>query len=202
MSSTYRQHSVSRRPLGFSARCPEARGYNRPRATKLRLGLASLVHDHVWGELPQWKAHPEVEVVAVGEEDARLRDRAVSATGAKPYDTWQAMIEGEELDLVLASSDNATAADIVEASMARGAHVVTEKPMAATLAQADRMVAAARQHDRLLMVNWPNQWEPAYVEWERRVRAGEIGRLLHVKRRNAHNGPKEIGCDPAFWGWL
>ncbi len=171
-------------------------------ATKLRLGLASLVHDHVWGELRHWKANPEVEIVAVGEADARLRDKAVAETGAKPYHSWEAMIEAESLDVVLASSDNATAAPIVEAAMAKGAHVVTEKPMAATLAQADRMVAAAKASGRLLMVNWPNQWEPAYVEWERRVRAGEIGRLLHVKRRNAHNGPKEIGCDPAFWGWL
>lgn len=171
-------------------------------ATKLRLGLASLVHDHVWGELRHWKAHPEIEIVAVGEDDARLRERAVTETGAKAYDSWQAMIEGESLDVVLASSDNATAADIVKAAMAKGAHVVTEKPMAATLAQADQMVAAAKRHDKRLMVNWPNQWEPAYVEWERRVREGEIGRVVHIKRRNAHNGPKEIGCDPAFWGWL
>ena len=169
---------------------------------KLRLGLASLVHDHVWGELPHWAAHPEIEVVAVGEAEARLRDKAVGLTGAKGYETWEEMIEGEPLDVVLASSDNATAADIVEAAMAKGAHVVTEKPMAATLAQAERMVAAARASGKSLMVNWPNQWEPSYVEWERRVRAGEIGRVVHVKRRNAHNGPKEIGCDPAFWGWL
>ena len=168
----------------------------------MKLGLASLVHDHVWGELRHWKAHPEIEIVAVGEEDARLRERAVAETGAKAYGSWEEMIEREPLDVVLASSDNATAADIVEAAMARGAHVVTEKPMAATLAQADRMVAASRASGRLLMVNWPNQWEAAYVEWERRVRAGEIGRVVHIKRRNAHNGPKEIGCSPAFWGWL
>ncbi len=171
-------------------------------ATKLRLGLASLVHDHVWGELRHWKVHPEIEVVAIGEDDARLRDKAVAETGAKPYDSWQTMIESENLDVVLASSDNATAADITEAAMAKGAHVVTEKPMAATLEQADRMVAASHRYDKRLMVNWPNAWDPAYVEWERRVLAGEIGRVIHVKRRNAHNGPKEIGCDPAFWGWL
>ena len=29
-----------------------------------RVGFASLVHDHVWGELQHWKAHPNVEIVA------------------------------------------------------------------------------------------------------------------------------------------
>ncbi|RYG21973.1 Gfo/Idh/MocA family oxidoreductase, partial [bacterium] len=96
----------------------------------------------------------------------------------------------------------ATSAEITEAAMAKGAHVVTEKPMAATLAQAERMLAAADKHDRLLYINWPNQWDPAYQEWERRVCGGAIGRPVHVKRRNAHNGPKEIGCDPAFVEWL
>jgi len=173
-----------------------------PMATKLRLGLASLVHDHVWGVLPHWQSHTEIEIVAVGEPDEAMRKEAAEKTGAKPYATWQEMIETEQLDIVLASSDNATSADITEAAMAKGAHVVTEKPMAATLAQANRMVAAAKKHDRLLMVNWPNQWEPAYVEWERRAKSGEIGRLIHVKRRNAHNGPREIGCNPAFVEWL
>lgn len=171
-------------------------------ATKLRLGLASLIHDHVWGELRHWKAHPEVEIVAVGEADARLRDKGVAETGAKPYGSWEAMIQAEALDIVLASGDNAMGADITEAAMAKGAHVVSEKPMGATLAQAERMVAAANRYGKRLYVNWPNQWEPSYQEWERRVLAGDIGRVIHVKRRNAHNGPKEIGCDPAFVEWL
>jgi predicted dehydrogenase len=171
-------------------------------ATKLRLALASLVHDHVWGELKHWQAHPDVEIVAVGEADERLRSRAVAATGAKAYSTWEEMIERESPDIVLASSDNATSPAITEAAMAKGAHVVTEKPMASTLEGAERMLESAARHGRLLYVNWPNQWEASYQEWERRVRGGAIGRPIHIKRRNAHNGPKEIGCDPAFVEWL
>ncbi|RYG22111.1 hypothetical protein EON82_17690, partial [bacterium] len=89
-------------------------------ATKLRLGFASLVHDHVWGEIKHWQAHPDVEIVAVGEADARLRKRAVEVTGAKAYASWQEMIEEESPDVVLASSDNATSAEITEAAMAKG----------------------------------------------------------------------------------
>lgn len=169
---------------------------------KLRVGFASLVHDHVWGEVHHWKSHPLVELVAVGEESDRLRTKALDAGIPKAYDSWEEMIEKEQPDIVQAASDNATAADITELAMANGAHVVTEKPMSATLDQANRMVAASKKYDRILMVNWPNVWDPAFQEWERQVSSGVIGRILHLKRRNAHNGPKEIGCDPAFWGWL
>jgi len=169
---------------------------------KLRVGFASLVHDHVWGELHHWKNHPLVELVAVGEPSERLRNKALAAGVPKAYDTWEELLDKEQLDIVQAASDNCTAADITEMSMEKGAHVVTEKPMAATFDQANLMVAASQNHQRLLMVNWPNVWEPAFQEWERQILSGAIGRILHLKRRNAHNGPKEIGCDPAFYEWL
>jgi predicted dehydrogenase len=171
-------------------------------AQKYRLGICSLEHDHVWGEIAHWQNLPNVEVVAVGDSDARLLAKARSLGLENTYSSWRELLENERVDIVQAASDNATGADIVELAMSKGAHVVSEKPMAATLDQANRMVAAARKNDRRLMINWPHIWDPAYQEWERLIMGGSIGRLLHLKRRNAHNGPMEIGCDPAFYGWL
>jgi len=171
-------------------------------SAKLRIGFCSLVHDHVWGELRYWRERTDVEIVGVGEEDERLRKKALENGIPVAYSSWQELIAKEQLDIVQAASDNKTCPDIVEAAMAAGAHVISEKPMAATLDGANRMVAASRKYGKQLMINWPHVWDPVYQEWERRVIGGEIGRVLHLKRRNAHNGPKEIGCDPAFWGWL
>ena len=74
--------------------------------------------------------------------------------------------------------------------------------MAATLAQADRMLAASSAAGTLLMINWPTAWSPAIQEWERRLISGAIGNITYLKYRSAHNGPKEIGCDPHFYEWL
>lgn len=170
---------------------------------KYRLGIASLVHDHVWGELSHWAREPEVEIVAAGDVNQELRDRVKSEYGVpRLYESWQAMLEAEELDIVQAAAENSAGADIVEACATRGIHVVSEKPMAATLAQANRMVAAARSAGTLLLVNWPTAWQPAIQEMERRILGGEIGRLFYLKQRSAHNGPMEIGCTPYFWKWL
>ncbi len=169
-----------------------------------RVGVASMVHDHVWGELKHWQAMPNVELVAAGDVNADLRDKIKQQYGVpRVYNSWQEMMEKEEgLDIVQAASENSACADIVEACAARGIHVISEKPMSATLGQANRMVAAATRAGIKLVINWPTAWSPGIQDMERRILAGEIGRLFYLKYRSAHNGPKEIGCDPHFWGWL
>ena len=168
-----------------------------------RVGIASLVHDHVWGELKRWQEVPNVEIVAAGDVNQELRDRAQRDFGvANVHNSWREMVEQEELDVVQAAAENSAGADIVEACAAKGIHVLSEKPMSASLDQANRMVRAAETAGITLMINWPTAWNPAIQEMERRINAGEIGRLLYFKQRSAHNGPRELGCSPYFCDWL
>ncbi len=170
-----------------------------------KVGVASLVHDHVWGELEHWKALPNVEVVACGDVNQTLRERfARKFPAARVYNSWREMLTAESgtLDIVQCAAENSNHADIIEACAASGLHVVCEKPMAATHAQAKRMADAAARHDIRLLINWPVAWDPAYREWERRILSGEIGDVRYVRYRSAHNGPREIGCDPHFVEWL
>jgi predicted dehydrogenase len=91
---------------------------------------------------------------------------------------------------------------VVEEVARRGIHVMSEKPMAATLAQADRMVAACAAARVELMINWPTAWNPAIQTVDRLVRDGAIGRVHKVKYLAAHQGPREIGCSTYFCDWL
>jgi len=172
-------------------------------AKPYKVGVAGLVHDHVWGELEHWKAMPNVELVAVGDVNVPLRERAQKDYGVlRSYASWQEMVEREELDIVQAAAENNAGADIVEACAAKGIPVISEKPMAATLAQANRMREAADTAGTLLLINWPTAWYASIQEWERRLVAGDIGSLFYIKYRSAHNGPKEMGCSPYFYEWL
>lgn len=172
-------------------------------AKTYKVGVAAMVHEHVWSELAYWKAMPNVELVAAGDVNAPLRERAKTEYGVpRVYASWQEMLEREDLDIVQAASENNVGADITEACAARGIHVVSEKPMAATLAQADRMLNAATAANIKLLINWPTAWFPAIQEWERRLLAGDLGQIFYLKSRSAHNGPKEIGCSPFFYEWL
>ena len=145
-------------------------------AKTYRIGFASLVHDHVWGELGHWKAHPNVEIVAAGDVNEELRTQFNTETGVENiYNSWQEMLENEELDILQASAENSAGADIVEAAAAKGIHVVSEKPMAARLSQADQMLAAAENAGTLLMVNWPTAWSPALNTAMDLIKGGAIG---------------------------
>lgn len=171
-------------------------------AKTYRVGFASLVHDHVWGELRHWKALPNVELIACGDVNQELRDKAIAQGISRAYSSWQEMLEKEELDVVQAAGENNVGADIVEACAARGIHVISEKPMSARLSQANRMVAAATRHNTKLLVNWPTAWSPAIQCLTYQIMQGSIGKLFYLKYRAAHNGPKEIGCSEYFWKWL
>ena len=172
---------------------------------KYKIAVAGLVHDHIWGELAAWQALPNAEVVACGDvnEPLRVRFQALFPY-ARVFDSWQAMLAEDTLapDVVQCATENSVHADVVEACAARGVSVVCEKPMAATFAQARRMATAATDAGIHLLINWPVAWQPAFQEWEQRIAAGAIGDVHFVRYRSAHNGPREIGCDPHFVAWL
>ena len=168
-----------------------------------RVGFASLVHDHVWGELNQWKKHPNVEIVAAGDVNAELREQFTNESGVdNVYDSWQEMIDNEELDIVQACGENNAGPGIVSAAAAKGIHVLSEKPMAARLSQADEMLSTAEKAGIYLMINWPTAWSPALNTTIQLIKSGAIGDIFYFKWRSAHNGPKEIGCSKYFYEWL
>ena len=156
-------------------------------------------HDHVWGELSHWKSLPNVELVAGGDDEPELLEKLKADFGvARVYPSFREMLDKEELDIVQAAGGNSEGADIVEAAAAKGIHVISEKPMAATLAQADRMLAAAKAAGTLLLINWPSAWSKEWQELERRAIAGDIGQIRYTRYRSAHNGPIAIGCSKQF----
>lgn len=165
-----------------------------------RLAVAGLTHGHVWGLLEQWAAQPEVELTAVA-DDTPLLERARSRF-QRAYTDWRAMLEAEQPDIVLACADNRTSAQIAIEAMQRGAHVMVEKPMAADLTDAERMLKTAQATDRLLMINWPTRWNPAIQTLLERAKRGDFGAIFEFRFRAGHAGPREIGCDPYFVSWL
>lgn len=168
-------------------------------AKKYRLGVACMSHDHVWGELYHWQQLGNVEIVAGGDDEPELLDKLKNSFEVtRLYEDYREMIEKEELDFIQAAGGNNEGADIVEAAAAKGLHVISEKPMASTLAIAERMLAASEKAGTLLLINWPSAWSATWQELERRVKAGDIGEVRYTRYRSAHNGPIALGCAPQF----
>jgi predicted dehydrogenase len=173
-----------------------------------RLGVIGFALGHIRGLMSSFAELPNVEWVACadtipavpsysmepGTRRYNLRVAEEQVGIPKTYDDYRVMLEEEEFDIILFCPEKARDGEVAEAIAAAGAHMVTEKPMSASLSDALRMARAARAHEVELMVNWPTTWSRA----ERKVKAllddGVIGDLLEVKWRNgASTGPPPRG---------
>lgn len=71
-------------------------------------------------------------------------------------------------------------ADLAEQAFAAGKHVYVEKPLAMTLSEADRMIAAGQNADRHLMVGHLLQYHPVFARLREMVEQGALGALRHM----------------------
>lgn len=166
----------------------------------IRLGVAGLTHGHVWGLIDSW-ANVEgasVELAAVADSTGLLEKGRSRFTRA--YTDWREMLDSESLDAVLVTSNNVESSEIAVQALVRGIPCMVEKPMAATAADADRMLKAMEDSGTLLMINWPIAWRPAIRHLASSLES--IGHVFHFRMRMGHWGPREIGCEPEFVEWL
>ena len=170
---------------------------------KIRFGVAGMTSDHVWTMGDGLAALPEVEMVAGADSYAELRERATKQWGLqRTYEDYTTLLEREEIDAILVCGDNASKAEIAEAAAQSGVHVYQDKPMAATLAQADRILRAVESSGITLMVAYHSAFDPLYEPIKRLLVQGAIGRLYLARGVTGHGGPIEFGCSRYFYEWL
>lgn len=166
----------------------------------IRVGVAGLTHGHVWGLIDAWKKANDTQLVAVADETPLLEKAA--GNFERTYADWRQMLEKEKLDALVVTSNNVESAQIAVEALGAGIPCMVEKAMAANAKDADRMLEAMRKSGKALMINWPIAWSPAIQEFMRLAASGEVGPIFHLRFRNGHPGPKEIGCDQWFVSWL
>jgi predicted dehydrogenase len=172
-----------------------------------RVGVIGFAHMHVNEHMRAFAALPNVQWVACADtvpsvpELVKARftrqwnlEHAQHDIGIpRIYADYQEMLDQERFDIVLFCPENARHGEVARAIAAHGIHMVTEKPMAASLAEAQAMAGAARAAGVELMVNWPTTWSPAVRKAKELLDAGAIGRLLEVKWRAGSMGPLSHG---------
>jgi predicted dehydrogenase len=170
---------------------------------KLRVGVLGLTHDHLWDNLKELGGSPQGELTAAADPNGPLREKIQKEYGCpQVFSDFDEMLDKVKLDAVYVYSSNRAAPELTAMAAKRGIAVMAEKPMAADLAGADRMMAVCRENGVPLMINWPLAWWPALQHAFTLARSGEIGRITGTRYRAAHSGPKEIGCSRYFYGWL
>jgi predicted dehydrogenase len=123
--------------------------------------------------------------------------------GVNVYPSLGAMLAAESLDAVcIASSTSAHAGNVVQCAAAR-LHIFCEKPLALSLADCQRAIAATKQAGVKLMIGHVRQFDAGHVEAKRRIDGGAIGRPLVFRSISGDvDPPPPSFADPAVSGGL
>lgn len=171
----------------------------------LRIGVlgAGMIATGATGVLPNLASiRHKAEVVAIADVVPDLA-KAVGATFGIPhaFTSLEAMLAGAELDAVLNLTPipvhGATCIQILEA----GKHLATEKPLATSMADADRICELARERELTVVCAPFNMLYPDRAEARRLVDEGAIGKVAFARVRSSHGGPAS-GAWPADPTWF
>jgi len=132
------------------------------------------------------------ELVAVCDQDAEIAASVARKNSVPAYTSWDEMLEREKLDAAIVAVPTRFHLDAGLAVLNRGLNVLIEKPIAASLEDGRRLVAAARRSGRVIAVGHVERFNPAVRELQRRVAAGEIGRIFQLQARRLGPFPARI----------
>ncbi|MBC7284839.1 Gfo/Idh/MocA family oxidoreductase [Hoeflea sp.] len=99
--------------------------------------------------------------------------------GARPYASVQQFLADPELDAVFVATPNHRHVEDVLACAAAGKHVLCDKPLAPTAAEAERLMVACNRAGVKLGVGYQMRFNPIHREVQRRVAQGELGRIAY-----------------------
>src|SRR5258708_264604 len=169
--------------------------------TPLRIGIIGYgfmvkPHSNAWRQVPHFfplKAKVEMHTIC-----GRDRARVESARGQLGWQyaatDWQEVVESPLIEVVDICTSNSSHAEIAMAAARAGKHILCEKPLAMNVAEAEKMLAAARKCRVKNMVLFNYRRVPAIALAKQMVQSGQLGRIRHFRGTYL----QDWVCDPKF----
>jgi predicted dehydrogenase len=155
----------------------------------IKVGILGFTHNHVNVYCNQWRDRPELDIAVVAgwDHDAARLEQNASQYGFHPYADLGTLLKQADVDAVVVAIETSLHADVVEQAAAAGKPIVLQKPMALTMDQADRMVAAVNKHGVPFSMAWQMRVDPQNVQIKELLHSVDFGKLFMVRRRHGLN---------------
>jgi len=165
--------------------------------SKVRLGLIGMgmigkLHAETMSRMK------DVEFVAASDADAK-HQKTAEALETKFYQSYEEMIGKEKLDGVVVAVPNELHLPVGATCAKKGLHILMEKPIAADLESADRLIQAAKENKVTLMIGHHRRHNPLIEELRNIVQGGQIGKLVGVTVLWSLYKPKDYFKGPFAW---
>jgi predicted dehydrogenase len=130
------------------------------------------------------------------------RERAVQVIGPRSTvqatDTLEDVLADSEIDAVAVATPAATHAEVVLACLDAGKHVLVEKPLAASVAEAEKLVTCAEQRGLVLMCDHTYCYTPAVAKVREFTQTGALGAIQYFDSVRINLGLVQRDVD-VFW---
>ncbi len=152
----------------------------------VRIGILGFAHPHIFAYCDRWRQDASLGVRLTSGWDhdpARAADacrRVQIASAASPQD----ILARNDVEAVVIAAETSRHAELVELAAAAGKAVVLQKPLALTLAEADRIVAAVDKHRIPFSLAWQMRVDPHNLQVKALLASGRFGRAYLLRRRH------------------
>ena len=117
-----------------------------------------------------------VDIIAVaGSNEESGRRKAEELGARRGYGSYEALMDDPDVDVVHVATPNYLHYPVIAAALAKGKHVVSDKPLAATAAEAGRLVEQARRANVIAAVTFNYRGNPLVQQARHMIAKGEIG---------------------------
>lgn len=159
-----------------------------------KLGTA-VVGTGFWGKnhARVYKDLQETNLIAVCDIDAERAKAVGDQFGVKPYTSVRRMLQNEEIEAVSVCTWSTSLARVSIEVVKAGKHVLVEKPMAASVKQAERLVDAAKKNHVHLTVGFLMRFIPGLQQMKKAVEEKTIGELVSATAKRVSQWPERIG---------
>ena len=146
------------------------------------IGVGSMGRNHVRVLMEM----PNVKLVGVADTNQEMATLVAGKYGVPVFADYRRLFDEARPDAVVVAVPTVWHAEIALAALERDIHVLVEKPIAATVTEAEEMIAVARSRGLTLGTGHIERFNPAVVELKRRLDAGELGRvfMIHARRQS------------------
>ncbi len=149
----------------------------------LRIGAAGLSRAFTL-MVPTFAGDRRVTLVAAADPRADARARFAADFGGRTYRSVAQLCEDPDVDVVYVASPHELHAEHSIRAARAGKHVLVEKPMAITLAQADAMIDAAREAHVVLIVGHSHSFDAPILRTRELIASGAFGRATMIHAMN------------------
>jgi predicted dehydrogenase len=128
-------------------------------------------------------------LVGIADHDPQRAQEMAQRYETQAFPSYEALLDSPGLDAVVICSENARHRKLCEMAAAAGKHVLCEKPLSVSVADAQAMIAACKHAGVQLMTAFPCRFSPVMLRLKAAIESGAAGEILAMRGTNRGRNP-------------